>query len=131
MTLWAHDVWDANELLLDRLIVDIDGEPVGMVDDLELKPGEDGGPPILTALLCGPTAFGPRLGDRIGTWWLAVGRRMRPLDDPYPIRIPIEAVGSVDRKEVKLTITREMAGTRQFADWVRDHVISRLPGGMR
>jgi hypothetical protein len=79
----------ANDSLLDRQILDVAGEPVGRVDDVELTEPEDGRPPVLTALLCGPTALGPRIGGRIGTWWLAIGRRLRARDDPCPNRIPI------------------------------------------
>jgi hypothetical protein len=39
----------------------------GRVDDLELTVPGAGQPPVLTALLCGSTAFGPRLGGRLGT----------------------------------------------------------------
>ena len=78
----------ADELLWDHLILDCDDKPVGMVDDLELTDPGDGGAPVLTALLCGPTAFGPRLGGRIGIWWTAVGRRLRAGDDPYPPAFP-------------------------------------------
>ena len=50
----------------------------------------------MTALLCGPTAFGPRIGGRLGTWWQAIGRRLRPVTDPYPNRIPTELIDHVE-----------------------------------
>jgi hypothetical protein len=126
---WDHAVCDANDLLLDRLILDCNGDPVGMVDDLEL--GDVDGALVLTALLCGPTALGPRIGDRIGTWWLAVARRVRPAGEPYPVRIPMSLVTQIDRTQVTLSVTREQAGTLTLHDWVDDHVIGRIPGGQR
>jgi hypothetical protein len=89
MTGWKHRVCDANDLLLERLILDRDGQPIGMVDDLELNQPDDGGAPVITAILCGPTALGPRIGGRLGTWWLGIGRRLRPLGDPYPGAHPL------------------------------------------
>src|SRR5216110_2722073 len=74
----------------------------GRVDDLELTIPGPGEPPVLTALLCGPTAFGPRLGGRLGTWWQAIGRRLRPVTDSYPNRIPLELIDHVDRLEIAL-----------------------------
>jgi hypothetical protein len=76
--------FSADELLLDRQIFDADGLPAGKVDDLELTLPEDGGPPVLTAILTGPLALGPRIGGRLGQWWAAAGRRLRPDDDPHP-----------------------------------------------
>src|SRR5690242_11104107 len=98
----------ANSALLDREIFDVHGEPVGRVDDLELTETDDGGAPVLTALLCGPTAFGPRLGGRIGTWWLSVGRRLRARDDPYPNRIPLSQVATVEPTGITLSVSRDV-----------------------
>jgi hypothetical protein len=131
MTGWQHQVCDANDLLLDRLILDCDGQPVGMVDDLELTESSDGGAPVITAILCGPTALGPRIGGSLGTWWLSIGRRLRALGDPYPVRIPFEEVVALDRRQ--LTVRRSGAdnGTWQLREWVYDKLISRIPGGAR
>jgi hypothetical protein len=128
---WEHRICDANDLLLDRLILDRDGEPAGMVDDLELTEPGDGSAPVITAILCGPTALGPRIGGHLGTWWLAIGRRLRPLGDPYPVRIPFDDVTDLNRRQ--LTVRRPGAdyGTLRLREWVYDKVISRIPGGAR
>ena len=127
---WQHPVCDANDLLLDRLILDADGQPVGMVDDLELSDPADGAP-VITAILCGPTALGPRIGGRLGTWWLAIGRRLRPLDDPYPVRIPFTEVTGLDRRQLTIRHRAGASGTWRLRDWVYDKLISRIPGGAR
>jgi hypothetical protein len=127
----APRTFSANDALLDRQIFDVDGEPVGRVDDLELTEPEDGGPPVLTALLCGPTAFGPRVGGRLGTWWLSVGRRLRARDDPYPNRIPITMVTSVEPTGVGLNVSRDELDTDRLRDWTRDKIIGRIPGSGR
>jgi hypothetical protein len=120
--------FSADDLLLDRQILDADGEPVGKIDDLELTEPDDGGPPVLTALLCGPTALGPRIGHRIGSWWAAIGRRLRPNDDPYPNRIAINLVATADRTQVTLKVSRDRLDADRLRDWTRDHIIGRIPG---
>lgn len=119
-TLWA------NQALFDRLILDRDGDPVGIVDDLELT--EQDGEVRWTAILCGPMALGPRIGDRIGTWWLSVARRLRPGDDPAPARIPVTAIERLDRGEVCLTVPAEATGNLRFRRWVDEKIIRRIPG---
>jgi hypothetical protein len=121
-TLWA------NEVIFDRLIVDCNGEDTGMIDDVELTDVGDAGGPVWTAILCGPTALGPRIGGRIGTWWLAVGRRLRPHDDPQPVRIPVGHITKLNHREVRLGITRQAAGAQAFHDWIDEKIISRIPG---
>ncbi|WP_435155189.1 hypothetical protein [Amycolatopsis sacchari] len=122
------DIVTANDLLWDRQIFDRDGVELGKVDDLELSEDD---PPVVTALLCGPTALGPRIGDRIGTWWAAVGRRLRPRDDPYPVRIPLDLVCRFDRREVRLRVRADELPADRFRQWTRRHVVERIPGSRR
>lgn len=129
MTQWSERIADISELLLDRQIVGADGQPAGKVDDLEFAEPPDGGAPVLTAILCGPTALGPRVGGLLGLMWWAVGRRLRPDEDPYPIRIPFDLVESVDRKEIRLSTSGERHGTYRLRDWTRDKIVARIPGG--
>ena len=131
MTTWEERKFTANDLLLDRLLTDSRGVPAGRVDDLELSDPGPGRPPVLTALLSGPTAFGPRIGGRLGTWWLAIGRRLRPLQDPYPVRIPFDDVTGLDRRQLTVRHTGADYQTWRLRDWVYDKLISRIPGGAR
>lgn len=122
-TLWA------NEGLLDRLLVGLDGEDVGMVDDLEFSDAAPGGAePELTALLCGPLALGPRLGGRIGTWWTAIGRRLRPDGDPAPNRIPVQLVRRISHRGIELAVPAAELPNRRAFDWVRSRVVDKIPG---
>ena len=124
----ADDRFSLSELLLDRQIFDVDGEPVGKVDDIELTQPADGGAPVMTAVLCGPLAFGPRIGGRIGQWWAAIGQRLRPVDDLGPNRIPLHQVEHVDRREMRLSVSRDQLDADRLRDWVRDHIIGPIPG---
>ncbi|HET9081978.1 MAG TPA: hypothetical protein VFO01_15890, partial [Trebonia sp.] len=77
------------------------------------------------------TAFGPRLGGRLGTWWQAIGRRLRPVTDSYPNRIVTELVDHVDRLEITLLTPRENLDSYRFRRWVQEKVIGRIPGSTK
>ena len=117
-TLWVNDI-------LDRSIRDPHGTSVGTVDNLELT--RDGGDLYWTAVLCGPSALGPRLGGHLGTWWASVGARLRPDGAEVP-RIPLEAIVHVDRRAVTIGGPADTAGTWRLRTWVHDHVIAPIPG---
>ena len=111
--------------LLDRQILDRDGQDVGKVDEVEFRLDEDG-VPYLTALLVGPHALGPRLGGWLGRWVTGVAARL-DRERPGPIRIPYEHVDHVD-SAVWLKIRRELLPEPQLEHWLREHVIARIPG---
>jgi hypothetical protein len=117
-------IW-ANETLLDRLMISADGQDVGMVDDLELS---DGDSPVLTALLSGPTALGMRIGDHLGLWWFSIGRRLRPDDQPYPNRVPVELIDTLEHRGITLRADADQIPTRGMFHWTLDKIIRRIPG---
>lgn len=118
---------DISMSLLDRLIVDIKGEPLGRVDDVELT-DDDAGAPRVTALLCGPLALGPRLDHKWGDVWANIGRRIRGTASDEPVRIPWAAVKDLAPGEVQLGIARAEAQTLALERWTEEHVISLIPG---
>jgi sporulation protein YlmC with PRC-barrel domain len=111
--------------LLDRQIVDLAGEPIGKVDDVELTVVD--GVPHVAALLSGPQALGRRMGGRLGTWISGVAGRVHPHENPDPLRIPWDLVASHD-SAVKLTVRRELLAEPLLEQWLRDHVVGRIPG---
>lgn len=115
---------DANLELLDRQIVDNDGEMVGKVDDLELEEREDGRL-YVTALLTGPGALGPRLGGALGT--LVTGSWARLSGRDGPGRISWDSVASVG-VVVALAVSRGTVAVDGFETWMRDRVIAAIPG---
>lgn len=111
--------------LLDRQIVDRDGELVGKVDDVELSDPNEGRLRV-TALLLGPQAYGHRLGGRLGTWIAAAGTRLAGTSEP--IRIPIDLVDEI-AVSIKLNVHIAEVGRAESLDrWLRDHLIGRIPG---
>jgi sporulation protein YlmC with PRC-barrel domain len=110
--------------LLDRQVVDRDGRLVCNVDDLEMELDE-GGQPYVTAILVGPRALGPRIGGRLGHWIWAIGTRLG--GGAEPPRIPFDHVVEIGNH---LDISRSIdeLDIVSLEDWVREHVISRIPG---
>ena len=112
---------DAHLHLLDRQVLDVHGVPIAVVDDLELSEipaGQeippDPSPPVITALLSGPTLATRIFGGRppesrmVRTLWVA-----------------IREIGVV----IKLSVGRDTQDLFWTERWVRDHVIGRIPGG--
>ena len=122
------DTLDIAQSILDRLIVDIKGFPLGRVDDVELTEQDAGQPPRLTALLCGPLALGPRLSNVWGDAWMGIGRRLRGNGSAEPVRIPWALVNSLAPGEIRLNITAAEAKTQALEEWTLEHVIGLIPG---
>lgn len=112
--------------LLDRQIVDRDGEPVGKVDDVELTYDRNGVPQI-TGLLLGQQVLGQRIGGALGRWMTALARRMSEPPDMPPLRISYDLVETVD-SAVRLSVARELLRDPPLEGWLRDHLIARIPG---
>ena len=113
--------------LLDRQIVDTDGEPVGKVDDVELTLDEATGRLQVTALLNGQQVLGQRLRGRLGRWMAGVARRLHPVENPPPLRIELRQIADIG-SAVHLTVRRDTLPTPPLEHWLADHVISRIPG---
>jgi sporulation protein YlmC with PRC-barrel domain len=111
--------------LLDRQLVDPDGMMAGKVDDLqlELRAGE---PPVVTDILAGPGALARRIGGRLGVWMASVDARLKG-GSADPARISFGVVATID-DHVTIIVSREEVGSFAFEAWVRDHVISKIPG---
>lgn len=115
--------------LLDRQVLDNEGQPVGKVDDLELTAVGTGGGPVIEALLLGPTAYGRRLGGRVGRWIEHAAARIA--GTPEPIRIPMSMVTEI-ATSVHLNVgIASLQRPQRLERWLRDHLIGRIPGARR
>jgi|tagenome__1003787_1003787.scaffolds.fasta_scaffold20412801_2 sporulation protein YlmC with PRC-barrel domain len=126
MTTGSGPAMDAQLELLDRQIVDVDGRMVGKVDDVELAQRPDGRL-VVTALLTGPGALGPRLGGALGAIVRSSWSRLSGSPSDRPGRIDIALVAEVGTA-VRLGVSRREVDVDGFESWVRDHVVSALPG---
>jgi sporulation protein YlmC with PRC-barrel domain len=112
--------------LLDRQILDSDGQPVGKVDDVELDVDGDG-TPYVTTLLVGQQALGDRIGGTLGRWIAGTARRLSPDYHRGPTRISYDLVAAVN-SAVNLSVRRELLPDPALETWLRDHLIDRIPG---
>jgi sporulation protein YlmC with PRC-barrel domain len=112
--------------LLDRQVVDVDGELVCKVDDVELE-FDATGTPYVSAILIGPRALGPRLGGRPGRWVSAIAQRLADGQGTQPQRIDFAQVIDIG-SAITLSRHRDELGVAPLEDWVDTHIVSRIPG---
>jgi sporulation protein YlmC with PRC-barrel domain len=112
---------DARLHLLDRQLLDHDGDPIGIVDDLELDGVEfdedianDAEAPRVTALLSGQI-----LATRI---FGGAPPRSRLQEIPWKL---VTSVGVV----VRLKPTDMTFDVSWVERWLRDHIVKHIPGG--
>ncbi|BBX35404.1 hypothetical protein MMAG44476_01225 [Mycolicibacterium mageritense DSM 44476 = CIP 104973] len=112
---------DARLHLLDRQLVDDDGDPIGIVDDLELDGVEldqdiaEGTPaPRVAALLSGQVVATRILGGS--------APRSRLQEIPWKL---VAAIGVT----VQLEVTDMDFDVQWVERWLRDHIVARIPGG--
>ena len=121
------DLLRVNFHLLDRQIVDTNGEPVGKVDDVELTLDQVTGRLRVTALLSGQQVLGERTGGRVGGLLAGIARRLRAVENPPPLRIELTQVAGIGAA-VTLTVHRDALPTPPLEQWLGDHVIDKIPG---
>jgi sporulation protein YlmC with PRC-barrel domain len=114
--------------LLDRQLLDRDGRRCGKVDDLELEPIGDSDVLYVTAIRTGPGALLIRLGARRAGAWLERVAALSAPDDADRGRIPIQRVREIGN-HLSLSLEAGELSSAQGERWVRDHVISHIPGG--
>ena len=126
-------VVDARLHLLSRQVLDVDGEPVTTVDDLELvasaaagdaaparsaadgpRGGVPGEPAEVGAVLTGPVLVTRLLGGR-------------PPASRWE-RVPWSDVGHVGTA-LELTVRADSLDLHWTENWLREHVVGRIPGG--
>lgn len=87
--------------VLDKSVVDRQGQPMGRVDDVVLRVN-DGAPPEVVGLDIGPVVVAARLARRMGAWAAALERTAR-LPSGRPVRIGVAMVARV-AEHVQLTL---------------------------
>jgi hypothetical protein len=114
---------DARLHLLDRQLLDDTGEPVGIVDDLDL----DG---VTAGAEISPGTAAPRVGGILTGQVLATrifgGQPPRAKLQPLPWRL-VAKVGAV----AQLGPADQPLDGLWLEHWLRDHLIGRIPGGRR
>jgi hypothetical protein len=116
-------VLDVSLHLLDRQVLDRDGQFVCKVDDLELERGSDGAL-FIAKIMIGPRALGPRLGGRLGVWVRSIAERLSTQAIPTIDLAVVDDIGSA----VTLSAHTDDLDVAPLEDWTRDHIVSRVPG---
>ena len=112
---------DARLHLLDRQLIDDAGEPVGIVDDLDLD-GVTVGDDIARGTPA-PRVSGILTGQVLATRIFG-GQPPRARMQPLPWRL-VAKLGTV----VQLRPTDQPIDGLWLEHWLRDHIIGRIPGG--
>ena len=120
-------VWAVLELL-DRQLVDRNGELAGKVDDLEFELSEDpGGLPQVAAILSGLGALANHLGGDVGRWLAATEHRLAAQRGRVPSRIEIGLVHEIG-SAIEIAADREDLDSNRGERWARDVIIDQIPG---
>lgn len=111
--------------ILDQQVVDRTGQRLGKVDGviLELRDGE---PPRVAAIEIGPVTLTRRIHPRLAQWlgdWL---RRHGPRSDGT-LRIPWSKVRAIG-VDVRVDLIADGTPARAWEEWLREHVVRRIPG---
>jgi sporulation protein YlmC with PRC-barrel domain len=119
-------VWAVLELL-DRQIVDREGNLAGKVDDLELELDDDPeAVPRVTAILSGLGSLAAHIGGDTGRWLAAVERRLAE-HPAHPSRIEFGLVSRIG-SDIEVAADREDLDSNRAETWARDVIIDRIPG---
>ena len=106
--------------LVDKQLMDSQGERITKVAGVEAEPRE-GARPVVRTLLVGPEPLARRIGPRVGRLMERItgGRR--------EVRIRwkwVEHAGP----DVKLNVPASATGATHAEDWAREKIIDRIPG---
>lgn len=111
--------------ILDQQVTDREGTPIGRVDGIVLRL-RDGRPPTIARLVIG----GRTPLKRISPWLARGAERWRKRWGPAEregFEVPWRQVLKVGI-DVKVDVEAEQTPATAWERWVRDHIITRIPG---
>jgi sporulation protein YlmC with PRC-barrel domain len=114
--------------VLDKQIHDQEDRKVGKVDGIVLALRK-GRPARVIALELGVSTFAHRVHGRFGAWIERIERKLG-IAESDPVRIRFEHVVKTGI-DVAVDIDAKRTGAHVWEDWLRDHVIGRIPGAQR
>jgi hypothetical protein len=114
--------------VLDKQIHDEADCKAGKVDGIVMVLRK-GRPPRVVALELGVVTLACRLHRVVGEWVARVERRLG-ITSSEPVRIRFEHVTKTGI-DVMVDIDAKKTGALVWEDWLKDHVIGRIPGARR
>jgi hypothetical protein len=113
--------------LLDHQIVGREKEMLGNVDDVVVE--ERDGRLVAVGLLSGGDAWAERQPGSLGRWGRSIWRRLHPAEDPRPLVLPMDHVLTIGSAvHVDPWAEAFLAGAEGLEQWLRTHVVGRVPG---
>ena len=112
--------------VLDKRLLDRDGNIIGRVDGLIMEV-EGGAQPRVTQLSVG----GPPVFARLGGWAARLAKALGGVWGPKrrsAVRIAWSDIGHFGR-DVKLTIGGDETDALAWERWIDKHIIMKIPGG--
>jgi sporulation protein YlmC with PRC-barrel domain len=111
--------------VLDKLLLDREGFPMGRVDGLVMHVGERTQPRI-THIEIGGTTLWARLHPSFERIAIGLAHKWGPKRSG-PVRIPWSRVETVGR-DIKLDVEAKETGAIAWEIWIARHIIGRIPG---
>jgi hypothetical protein len=111
--------------LLDKQLIDRDGEALGRADGVVMAYSADAPPRIMYFELGAQTLARrlPRPFQGVVAW---LGHRLSPRGSS-PYRLEVSRIIELGRM-IKIDIDGTRSAARETERWVRDHIVSRIPG---
>jgi hypothetical protein len=111
--------------MLDKLLVDREGEPLGRVDGIVMTYTADS-PPRITHLELGAQTLARRLPGPFQSVLAGIAHRLTQRGDA-PYRIEVSRIIHLGRK-IKIDIDGTRTAARESERRIRDRIIARIPG---
>jgi sporulation protein YlmC with PRC-barrel domain len=112
--------------ILDKQVVDREQTKIGKVDGIVLEL-RDGQAPRVAAIEIGAVALARRLGRRTGRLASALGWAMGGEEHREPCRIEWHKVRDIG-VDLQMDVLGRQTKIFDWQNWLRDHVIGRIPG---
>jgi sporulation protein YlmC with PRC-barrel domain len=114
--------------ILDKQVVDRKQARIGKVDGIVLTTENDGRLKI-SFLEMGHLTLMRRLSPRLYRWLLALSQRARAGRDRCPYRIPWSKITDAG-VDIQVDIDDSETPLEQTQEWLRQHILRRIPGGL-
>ena len=112
--------------VLDQELIDRNGTEMGRVDGVVLEIGD--GRPRVDHFELGFIVLARRLHPRVERWVEAVRKRFTVRRVARQI-VPWSAVGEISHEYIKLDLDALSTPAFDWEHWLRDHIVSKIPGG--
>ncbi|MBB4566839.1 hypothetical protein [Rhizobium leucaenae] len=117
----VHDV-------LDKQVVDRRQARIGKVDGIVLT-ADNGGQLKVAFIEMGSLTLARRLSRRLYAWILRFSQRKRASDRWRPYRIPWSKITDVGL-DIEADVDDSETPLEQVQEWLRQHILRYIPGGL-